>query len=86
MGFWCSGSGGSDFDAEVMEKAPLHANTQVVIGNKEVSITWEAHSKAYKAYADKYGSSQSAFRIHQRGGFGRTELDMFYPDWGNHIT
>lgn len=47
-------------------------------------ITWEAHLKAFETYSQKY-RSQTAERIADRGGFGEYELDMFYPDWRNHI-
>ena len=49
-------------------------------------ITWEAHLEAYKSYSRRYGTSQSAERIAERGGFGEEELDDFYPDWRNHIV
>ena len=44
-------------------------------------ITWEAHLKAYKEYAEQYGSPQSAETVAERGGFEASELDEFYPGW-----
>ena len=49
-------------------------------------IIWEAHLKAYKEYANQYGYSQSAETIAERGGFGASELDEFYPDWKRYIV
>lgn len=37
--------------------------------------------RAYAAYAAKYGTQQSFDRLHERGGFGRDELDEFAPGW-----
>ena len=48
-------------------------------------ITWEAHLKAYEPYAKRYGRSQSAELIAERGGFGDCELDELYPEWEKHI-
>ena len=49
-------------------------------------ITWDAHLKAYEVYAQKYGYSQSAETIAERGGFADGELDMFYPNWKEFIV
>lgn len=49
-------------------------------------ITWDAHLKAYEGYAAKYGRSQSAERIAERGGFGEGELDKFLPNWRVYIV
>ena len=38
------------------------------------SISWEEHLEAYNDYALKYGTSQSAERLAQRGGFSYSEL------------
>jgi hypothetical protein len=38
------------------------------------TISWTEHEEAWAAYAAKYGRSQSAERIAQRGGFGFGEL------------
>ena len=48
-------------------------------------ITWEAHLRAYAIYSAIYGTGQSAARMAERGGFGEPELDVFYPEWRNHI-
>lgn len=40
------------------------------------TISWSEHETAWEAYRKKYGSSQSAERIHERGGFGYYELVM----------
>lgn len=49
-------------------------------------ITYEAHLRAYSIYSAIYGKEQSADRLAERGGFGEEELDIFYPEWRNHIV
>lgn len=39
-------------------------------------ISWVEHEEAWQGYARRYGSSQSAERIHERGGFGYHELTL----------
>lgn len=41
------------------------------------TITWEEHLLAWEGYRKRYGSTQSAERIAQRGGFGYGELVLF---------
>lgn len=41
------------------------------------TIDWAEHLKAYEGYAAQYGSSQSAERLAERGGFGYGELVEF---------
>lgn len=53
---------------------------------KQGFITYEAHLRAYAIYSAIYGTSQSADRLAERGGFGESELDVFYPEWRNHIA
>lgn len=38
------------------------------------TISWEEHERAWEEYARRYGRSQSAERIHERGGFCYWEL------------
>lgn len=38
------------------------------------TVSWEEHERAWRAYADRYGSDQSAERIAERGGFGFREM------------
>lgn len=38
------------------------------------SISWEEHEEAWRDYATRFGSGQSAERIAERGGFGFCEL------------
>ena len=40
------------------------------------TISWDEHLEAYAVYAPKYGSSQSAERIAERGGFGYEEFEL----------
>lgn len=48
-------------------------------------ISYLAHLRAYGVYSALYGTSQSAYRLSERGGFGEVELDEFYPEWRNYI-
>ncbi len=56
-----------------------------VIGYK-LGIPWSLHCRAWDAYAKKYGGSQSAERLAERGGFGLQELDMFVPEWRDEVS
>ena len=38
------------------------------------TVTWAEHEEAYTAYAARYGTSQSAVRLAERGGFGYREM------------
>jgi hypothetical protein len=38
------------------------------------TITWAEHLEAYVDYAARYGKSQSAERLAERGGFGYWEI------------
>jgi hypothetical protein len=38
------------------------------------TISWEEHEQAWREYARRYGTSQSAERLAQRGGFSWWEL------------
>jgi len=60
------------------------ANYQISIG-KYGKITWEAHLRAYAIYSADGHGDQSAERISERMGFGVNELDVYYPEWRNHI-
>lgn len=40
------------------------------------TIAWAEHEAAWREYARRYGESQSAERIAERGGFGHEELRM----------
>lgn len=39
------------------------------------TIDWEEHLEVYDCYASKYGRSQSAERLAERGGFGKLEAE-----------
>lgn len=41
------------------------------------TISWSEHLEAWTAYCARYGSSQSAERLAERGGFGFNELCGF---------
>lgn len=46
-----------------------------------IAVPWSVAEKAWAVYAGKYGTSQSVERLAQRGGFGWSEMDDFYPEW-----
>ena len=46
-------------------------------GRSPGTISWAEHEEAWLGYAEKFGSSQSAERIAERGGFSYEELVMF---------
>ena len=54
----------------------------VPVGGK---IKFVAHLRAYGVYSALYGTSQSAERLSERGGFAPEELDQFYPEWRSYI-
>jgi len=43
-------------------------------GSVSGSITWAEHEEAWREYANQFGSSQSAERLAERGGFDWHEL------------
>ncbi len=43
-------------------------------GHADGSIEWLEHEEVWRAYAQKYGTRQSAERIAERGGFGFREI------------
>ena len=48
-------------------------------------ITMAAHLRAWIIYDACY-HGQSVDKIEERGGFGASELDAYYPEWRNHIV
>lgn len=75
-----------DLNKMLNEKLNGVANTQVVINGKYVRITMRAHWIAWCSYDLLFHNHQDAKRISDRGGFGKPELDAFYPEWMNHIV
>lgn len=49
-------------------------------------IPWSLHLRAWDAYAKRYGRSQTAERLAERGGFGTRELDVFVPGWRDEVS
>lgn len=46
------------------------------------ACSWADAERAYAAYRREYpGASQSLERLAERGGFGRSEMDLFAPGW-----
>lgn len=41
------------------------------------TVAWSEHLEAYAGYSGRYGTSQSAERLAQRGGFGYYEMVEF---------
>ncbi len=46
-----------------------------------LKISWRLAARAYSAYVQRYGSSQSLERLAERGGFYWSELDEYVPGW-----
>ena len=70
---------------DIIRTAPFQKENYKIV-YPSTRITWDAHLEAYKSYSRRYGTSQSAERIAERGGFGEEELDSFYPKWRNYIV
>ena len=51
-----------------------------------LAIPWSVAEKAYGIYAGRYGRSQSLEDLARRGGFGVTEMDLFYPPWRDEVS
>jgi hypothetical protein len=58
---------------------------QRVSGGIDFLIPWEVAEIAWKEYDETFHCGQSCLRIAERGGFGESEMDMFYPEWRNHV-
>lgn len=54
------------------KRAPTQGSREY--GKPEGTIAWPEHERAWSVYASRYGESQSAERIAERGGFGYEEL------------
>lgn len=66
---------------DAIKKAPYQKKNY-----KSGTIEWDCHYRAWTNYARKYGISQSAERIAERGGFGEEELDKFFGEnWRDYI-
>jgi hypothetical protein len=49
-------------------------------------VPWVIAERAWVAYAERCGRSQSCERIAERGGFSAGEMDMFYPEWRSEVS
>lgn len=56
-------------------RAPVQASREH--GKPSGSVGWAEHLEAWAVYASKYGKSQSAERVAERGGFCFGELYQF---------
>lgn len=60
--------------------APVQYSTPQETGrNPRRYIPWTLHELVWAEYAEKYGRSQDAMRIAERGGFSVGEIDKFGP-------
>lgn len=57
-------------------RAPVQRSRE--LSKPDGTLSWDEHLLAYEVYAAKYGRSQSAEQIAQRGGFGYSELLLFF--------
>lgn len=71
----------SDYHQKTLDRKVIYTEDQ---GHKRGYITMAAYLRAWIIYDACY-HGQTADRIEQRGGFGSSELDAFYPEWRNHI-
>lgn len=46
-----------------------------------VAIPWAVAERAYAAYTQRYGTSQSLERLAERAGFSWSEMDTLLPGW-----
>ena len=75
-----------DLQKMIEDKFPKKvAITQAVKNGKYIRITWVAHWRAWCSYHLLF-PEQTCERLEERGGFGESELDAFYPEWRNHIV
>ena len=58
-------------------RAPVQATRSELHQKGPGSISWEEHLLAYAGYSHRYGTSQTAERMAERGGFDYAELVMF---------
>lgn len=68
---WCNG------EKEIVERNKpdeRRALVQAERGHPAGTVAWSEHETAWEAYREKCGGSQSAERIHERGGFGYVEI------------
>jgi hypothetical protein len=56
---------------------PLRDAARNLVRKPDGTIAWSEHEEAWRAYDAKWRCGQSAERIHQRGGFGWSELCEF---------
>ena len=65
---------------------PRRANVQSEYRHRHLrggSVPWAVHVQAFEVYRGKFGESQSAERIAERGGFGYRELQcLLAGHWG----
>ena len=50
------------------------------------SIPWWVAEQAYITYAGRYGNEQSLERLAERGGFGISEMDEYFPEWRDECS
>jgi len=75
-----------DLEKMISDKFPKKtALTQVIKDGNYIKITWVAHWRAWCSYNSLF-SGQTCERLEERGGFGKEELDAFYPEWPNHVV
>ncbi len=62
------------------KRAPVQGDPRHVTSRERKgpgTISWEEHLEAWNGYAAEYGTSQTATRMAERGGFSYGELLMF---------
>ncbi len=68
------------------ESAARPVERKAPVQGYQAGIPWSLHLEAYDDYAKKYGTSQTAERLAERGGFGARELDEHIPGWRDKVS
>jgi len=63
-------------DAAQPRRAPVQGEPLRRPRRAPGTIDWAEHEEVWRAYSAKYGESQSAERIAERGGFGYDEIAL----------
>lgn len=65
---------------------PFPIQSEYGYGPHPITVPWCVAEKAFAVYRDRYGTNQSIERIAERGGFGPSEMDKFYPTWKEEVS
>lgn len=60
---------------------PLQMDSDNRVKPGPLSVPWPVAEKAWAAYHQRWNSDQSVERLAERGGFGWSEMDTYFPGW-----